>query len=551
MKAPSRSRAFMLWTTFFLAAAVAGLAIFRLYETAKTEIAEQNKRVLAQERMRGVESLRAFIEDVKISTLSDLVSFHVDGLESSLRQWDEANEVIVGTFVWEPKRGFIFEGQQLPGTPSPEELKGLWTEFRRWRATNSGAKVYSGGVWNRFESESVSTIDNPRFEARDLGFQAENLDIIAHEGRRADPWAGWAGARDNPTAPWIFWYQTGFDEPVRGAFLDVRLVAQQTQNELAGTELARLIVEPSASGKPPASVETRGEPIAGFPSYRFVVDPGELFVRKQGNARLTGAIALMVFAIFVGGGATLAIYTARQTRDAENKLSFVSQVSHELRTPLTSIRMYADLLTQRQISDDKRIKFGATISTESVRLAGLIDRLLVLNALERGTTHVAREPIDIARYTRDVVEEMSNAIAAAGITHYLTIQTEPLMALSDCSTLKQALINLIENAIKYAGRGTTLDISVGRNAGNVFIDVSDTGPGVPKAIRDRAFEPFVQGGQTLTDKSPGVGLGLSIARGLLRQTGGDLVLLSSSIGAHFQMRLPAAVMGKADSPISS
>jgi len=79
--------------------------------------------------------------------------------------------------------------------------------------------------------------------------------------------------------------------------------------------------------------------------------------------------------------------------------------------------------------------------------------------------------------------------------------------------------------------------------------VADRGPGIPAEIRGRVFEPFVQGGRTLTDKSLGVGLGLSIARGLLRQTGGDLVLLDSATGTAFEIRLPLAEP-QASNPVS-
>ena len=112
--------------------------------------------------------------------------------------------------------------------------------------------------------------------------------------------------------------------------------------------------------------------------------------------------------------------------------------------------------------------------------------------------------------------------------------------MSDSSTLKQALINLLDNAIKYAGENGIVQITLSVTSHLVLLRVADQGPGIPRAIRDRAFEPFVQGGQTLTNKAPGVGLGLSLARGTLRQAGADLVLLDSPRGAVFEIRLPKA-----------
>jgi signal transduction histidine kinase len=119
------------------------------------------------------------------------------------------------------------------------------------------------------------------------------------------------------------------------------------------------------------------------------------------------------------------------------------------------------------------------------------------------------------------------------------LPTASVFAVTDQSTLKQALLNLLDNAAKYAAGGS-VQIKLTENATSVLVTVHDRGPGIPSAIRDRLFEPFVQGGQTLTNKSPGVGLGLSLARGMLRQVGANLVLLESSHGAAFEIRLPKA-----------
>jgi signal transduction histidine kinase len=204
--------------------------------------------------------------------------------------------------------------------------------------------------------------------------------------------------------------------------------------------------------------------------------------------------------------------------------------------------MFADMLANPALPDEKRIRFAATISRESRRLGDLIGQLLAFNALERGGDAVARVPVDVAALARQTLEEMEATLRPAGMRAESALPREPALALTDPSMLKQALLNLIDNAVKYARDGGIVSITLAGSGENGFVRlrVADAGPGVPSAMRERIFEPFVQGGPILTDKSPGVGLGLSIARGMLRRAGGDLVLLDSRPGATFEIRLPAA-----------
>lgn len=252
--------------------------------------------------------------------------------------------------------------------------------------------------------------------------------------------------------------------------------------------------------------------------------------------------------LFLGGGALLTLQTRRSAREAERRITFVAQVSHELRTPLTSIRMFADLLAAPAVDDAKRERFAGRIADESRRLGALIERLLAFNALEKGTRKVERTAVDVGAVVAEVAEEMRGALAAVGLVLELEIPATAPAAEGERSTVKQALINLLDNAAKYAPGSGPVTVALRADASRLRLTVADRGPGVPREIRGRAFEPFVQGGRTLTDKSPGVGLGLSIARGLLRQAGGELVLLDTATGAAFEIRLPLATPAQPVSP---
>ena len=540
MVARSRVRFILLWGIFAATGLATSLAILRLYQTAQQEITAQSERALQQEAARFSQRVQASTEEVHRSIIAELASFHLNGLGASLHQWDEANEFILGTFEWEPTRGFL-EGSRIPATaPSPETLARFWREFRDWRnghPAESKRKVLTSDDW---QNAVYATTDNIAFSANDLGYQSENLEIVTHAGRRADPWAGWVASETQPDAPWIFWYQPGPDEPVRGCFVDGRPIVQQLRSELKDTAYARL--ELVAIGLPmaPNSLGSSAASVPGLPAYRISSSAGDVFVEKSVRAQTTAIIVALLLGVFLLGATALTVFTRRSAREAERKINFVTQVSHELRTPLTSIRLFADMLATPELDPSKRIKFASTISTESGRLGALIERLLAFNALEKNKKKVAQVKLEVTSVVRNTVDEMDARLRAAGLSVALNLPAPPVFALCDQSTLKQALLNLLDNATKYAPNSGPLVIEVVGEATHVRLRVADRGPGVTPAMREQIFEPFVQGGQALTNKSPGVGLGLSIARGMLRQAGADLVLLDSSPGAVFEIRLPRA-----------
>jgi signal transduction histidine kinase len=529
-----RTRTLFFWGLFALAAVATGLAVHRLYQTAQQEISAQSERALLQERTRVLNRVQTYTEEVRHSTIAELASFHVDGLSHALRQWDETNEIILGTFQWDPAHGFPAGFETPPGGPTRDELVRLWQEFRAWRtqpSTTINGDPVKSGTW---ETRGYPTVDNPLFPVSDLGYQSENLDILTHAGHRADAWAGWAARTASPDAPWIFWYQAGPDEAVRGCFVDVRPIMGRLRSEITDTAYAQLAFV-VASDPTPAAIA-----LPGLPAYRLSADHGDIFHQKESRTRFTALITALLFGLFLVGAAALTVYTRRESRDAERKITFVTQVSHELRTPLTSIRMFADMLGEPNLPEAKRLKFAGTISTESGRLSALIERLLAFNALEKNGKKTTCVPLDVTALIRETVDEMTATLHTAGLNPELNLPDVPVFALSDHSTLKQALLNLLDNAIKYAREGKTVQLTLTSTADSVLLRVTDHGPGVPQAIRDQVFEPFVQGGQTLTNKAPGVGLGLSIARGMLRQAGADLVLLDTDFGTTFEIRLPVA-----------
>jgi signal transduction histidine kinase len=217
---------------------------------------------------------------------------------------------------------------------------------------------------------------------------------------------------------------------------------------------------------------------------------------------------------------------SRELREAAQRVSFVNQVSHELKTPLTNIRMYAELLQHAQPSRHLDV-----IVTESQRLSRLINNVLTFARPPK----LHRVPGQIDDTIRAVLEDFRPALAAKGVAIRFT-GNAPAPVSFDADALEQILGNLLSNVEKYAP-GQPVTITTRQTDTATHITVADGGPGIPAADRERIFRPFYRRSDKLTDGVAGTGIGLTIARNLARQHGGDLRLVSGDGGARFELTL--------------
>ncbi|MEI6085270.1 MAG: HAMP domain-containing sensor histidine kinase, partial [Verrucomicrobiota bacterium] len=237
----------------------------------------------------------------------------------------------------------------------------------------------------------------------------------------------------------------------------------------------------------------------------------------------------------------LAIYfyreNTRELREATRRVSFVNQVSHELKTPLTNIRMYAELLENELPETNRHV---SVIVAESQRLSRLIAN--VLRFARPHTLHKTTGTVD--NIVKSVIEDFTPALAAKNVTVNFT-GNAPTPIEFDADALQQILGNLLSNVEKYAP-GNPIEITSQQTGVETIITVTDHGPGIPSAHRDDIFKPFYRLSNQLSDGVTGTGIGLTIARDLARQHGGDLTLLPTDAGATFQVKLVA----RASRPLS-
>lgn len=265
------------------------------------------------------------------------------------------------------------------------------------------------------------------------------------------------------------------------------------------------------------------------------------------GAVLAGALVAAILA----GGILLVRQARRSEEEAVQKTSFVANVSHEFKTPLTTIRLYSELLQQGRVPDEaKRDDYLATIGRETQRLTRLVNNVLDFSRLEQGRKRFDRVEIDLVAELNALLAMHEPRVTESGLVLRRELPDAPLKVRTDRDALGQILINLLDNACKYAPAGGEILVSIQPATGQVChlisdkpvratVRVADRGPGVPAGQRERIFEKFHRVDDTLIAEKAGAGLGLSIARQLARGLGGELRYVDrAGGGAEFILDLP-------------
>ena len=253
----------------------------------------------------------------------------------------------------------------------------------------------------------------------------------------------------------------------------------------------------------------------GLPGYTLAV--WRVVPRSHALRYLT--TLLPPFLALVLGGVLLVLEITRERRESMLKTSFVSNVSHELKTPLTAVRLSAEMLREGRVKEEAQARYLEVIVRESERLTRLVDNVLDFGRLERGRRKFNLEARDVNELL-SVAEAQRPRVEAAGLTLMVRSAPMPVMRTFDLDAVGQVLVNLIDNAVKYAASGKMVEVSVSERG---EITVADRGPGIAAKHRSRIFERFYRCDDSITAKSSGSGLGLSIASRLMAGMGGELV----------------------------
>ncbi len=230
----------------------------------------------------------------------------------------------------------------------------------------------------------------------------------------------------------------------------------------------------------------------------------------------------------------------QERRLARLREDFVAGASHELRTPLAQIRLFAETLRLGRIrSPDEGERSLAVIEREARRLEHLVENLLHFSRAERSVLRVTPERIDLATLTQEIVGDFESLAAKGGVR--LAAEVAPgLLWDVDVSAYRQILINLLDNAVKYGGPGSTVSVRLTGDPKAVTLAVVDQGEGVPPNEREQVWHRFWRGAAARRGGIAGTGIGLATVRDLVTLHGGSCwVEPAEPRGARFVVRLPS------------
>jgi len=286
---------------------------------------------------------------------------------------------------------------------------------------------------------------------------------------------------------------------------------------LAGTEVYR---SPGWAAPTYSAADTI-EPSFGRLVMRVSLRPdfaGMLIVGGLPGSRVPALVALFVIA---AGLLTVALLQLRRQQQlARLRTEFVSGVSHELRTPLAQIRWFAELLHLGKLrTEEERGRSAGIIDQEARRLTYLVENVLNFSRSEKGTNRISPSPADLDHEIQDVIELFAPLARARTMTLAAALDARAVVML-DRDALRQILLNLLDNAVKYGPPGQTITVGSETSSGIARIWVEDQGPGIPHEDRRRVWEPYVRLNRSAESATGGSGIGLSVVRELVELHGG-------------------------------
>jgi signal transduction histidine kinase len=255
---------------------------------------------------------------------------------------------------------------------------------------------------------------------------------------------------------------------------------------------------------------------------------GILIIGGLPRSRLPVLLGLMLLTVAL---IVAALFLLRREQELGRLRSeFVSGVSHELRTPLAQIRMFAETLRLGRVRNENERQRSLTIvDQEARRLTHLVENLLYFSRSEQHSQRITPGPIMLGPLVREIAEGFSSLAAVRDMRIEMTARQE-LSAYADPDSVRQILLNLFDNAVKYGRTGQTILVTLGERGGRASLEVEDEGPGIPEKDRERVWQRFSRLDRDREAGVTGTGIGLAIVRELATLHGGNATIESNARG---------------------
>ena len=261
----------------------------------------------------------------------------------------------------------------------------------------------------------------------------------------------------------------------------------------------------------------------------------------QRSFRLNLSIMALMSVLVIGGIFIIMQASFRSMKLSRMQTEFVSNVSHELKTPLSSIRVLGELLSSGRVSKPAKVReYGDYIEGESQRLTGLIDDVLDFAAIDSGKKTYRLERADVSKAVAETLQAVELGLQQTGFSiRFDASPREELCALIDKDAISEAVLNLVDNAVKYSGSAREIAVSVDKHQNFVTISVTDYGIGLSAEEAERIFEKFYRVSSGLVHNVRGSGLGLSISKHIVEAHGGKITVESEpGRGSTFAIHIP-------------
>ncbi|MFA5904571.1 MAG: HAMP domain-containing sensor histidine kinase [Desulfobacula sp.] len=521
----------LFWALFLIPTLIMAGTAARLLFHEQERINRSTLTALTDRAESIADAIHLTVEAVKDNLIRSLAEIPPEKLDQTLPEWAESNPLVRNIFIFKDDKTLAYPVRGMSST-AEERLF-----ITRYDALFSGRVPFKTVLEEKVNAaKQAGSRPAPEYETQKTS-RNQLLTLSKSSPEPFETESGWL--------PWFFenqlhiliWVKISPSGPIYGLELELMTLLSRLSAdfpEMTGTASSLVLMDGNNHhyhrfGSMDVTKETKpAAPVTVsplLPHWQIIAFTDPKGISQANGFLILSLILVGIFmAAIISGGVFLTRMTLKNIKDAQQKTSFVSSVSHELKTPLTSIRMYAELLLSGRIKDAaKKETYLSVIMTESERLTRLINNVLDFGKLEQGKKAYHIIGFDLHAMLHQIIDVHKIRIKEKGMNIITEVKQGSYSIHSDRDALEQVILNLMDNVLKYAGKGKFIKFILQKEPDGTFLfKICDDGQGIPKSQREMIFEKFFRIDNSLTSAQPGSGLGLSIARKIMRDLKGDL-----------------------------